>query len=285
MLKCLGAHPWFHSSYVVEWVLCVILIVFFGIIPLTAGHPYCRFYISDDPTLSYPPHNAKFGDSVTEAAVALSGLSVPVLGLVWFAIRRSPHDLHALCLTLVESLILTMIFIEPTKLFAGRLRPDWVARVQSTDIQFSSWQDICPGGAVYKQLSAELQSRIREGRLSFPSGHSGYTFALMAVAAFYIAGKIKACVPGKERLWKTLVCIVPLYYAWMVAVSRTRDNKHNFSDILAGTLLGLIGGTVAYRLQYPSLTSEDCDAPVNRVGTTWLGGGGNERRYGAVEVV
>ena len=53
--------------------------------------------------------------------------------------------------------------------------------------------------------------------------------------------------------------LLPLILAGLVAVSRTRDYRHNFSDILGGSLIGIFFAIALYFLKFKSLTSHQSD--------------------------
>jgi diacylglycerol diphosphate phosphatase/phosphatidate phosphatase len=47
----------------------------------------------------------------------------------------------------------------------------------------------------------------------------------------------------------------------IVAVSRTIDYHHNFSDILAGSLIGAVISYICYFLYFPDLSDPASDQP------------------------
>jgi membrane-associated phospholipid phosphatase len=57
-----------------------------------------------------------------------------------------------------------------------------------------------------------------DARLSFPSGHSSYSFAALGHTALYLVR-----IRGSGEIWRTGLRIIPLFVAGVVAVSRTRD--------------------------------------------------------------
>eukprot|EP00126_Sphaerothecum_destruens_P006880 Sdes_comp19570_c0_seq1m11252 len=71
-------------------------------------------------------------------------------------------------------------------------------------------------------------------------------------------------VQGLGHMYQVILCLVPLFVAFMVGISRTRDYRHNFSDVVAGAIIGIFSGIFGYRLYYPSLGDLDCGIPRNR---------------------
>lgn len=52
------------------------------------------------------------------------------------------------------------------------------------------------------------------------------------------------------------VVIAPFIIAGVIAISRTRDYHHNFDDIVAGSLIGIIFTILAYVSKFHSVTSD-----------------------------
>lgn len=75
--------------------------------------------------------------------------------------------------------------------------------------------------------------------LSFPSGHTTTIISLMA---------------GASLLWPRFTLLF-LPFGLVVAFSRVAVTAHYFSDILAGTYLGLLGALVLYKLFVKKFTS------------------------------
>lgn len=69
---------------------------------------------------------------------------------------------------------------------------------------------------------------------SFPSGHT--------TAAFAFASALWRAAPDKRMRWAALVCAV------LMGLSRLYVGVHYPSDVLAGVLVGLLSGWLAWRL-------------------------------------
>merc|ERR1712054_107480 len=89
---------------------------------------------------------------------------------------------------------------------------------------------------------------------------SGSFFA-MTFLFLYIVGKTKAFKRGHFSLF--LLCAIPLYIATWISITRLHDYKHNYSDVLAGTIIGCICGMFGYFLNFESLFSEKSGKPRN----------------------
>jgi undecaprenyl-diphosphatase len=75
---------------------------------------------------------------------------------------------------------------------------------------------------------------------SFPSGHQGATVALMASYAL-LAGRL--CSPAARRAIGAACLAGPAVLAW----ARVHTGMHYPSDVVAGTLNGLVAGALAWR--------------------------------------
>jgi diacylglycerol diphosphate phosphatase / phosphatidate phosphatase len=115
---------------------------------------------------------------------------------------RSSHDFHNACLGLFCALVFTLAMTDAIKLTAGRYRPDWYAR------------------------AGESESVIKDGRQSFPSGHSSISFAGMVFLSLYIAGKTGIFRKNGGAVWKAVVGFFPIIAAAAIAISRVRDYQY-----------------------------------------------------------
>jgi diacylglycerol diphosphate phosphatase/phosphatidate phosphatase len=138
--------------------------------------------------------------------------------------RRSFLELHAAASTAVQGGSVQFIFVEIGKALAVRYRPDFLSRCTSL-------------GANGECQNADAHI-LREGHKSFPSGHASAAFFGMAILSLYLAGKLRI-LHGRRSFSKLIVCVSPLLVAYWVAISRTLDNRHHFSDIIAGSAIGI----------------------------------------------
>lgn len=51
--------------------------------------------------------------------------------------------------------------------------------------------------------------------------------------------------------WKAWVLLAPFTCAILVAVSRSMDYRHHATDLIAGSLIGVLSAWVGYRSYYP----------------------------------
>lgn len=149
---------------------------------------------------------------------------------------------------LIWSAILTTFTTDLLKLYAGRLRPDFLSRLEalgyaSTD---ASLPDPMANPGYYCKLNSK-HSTLREGRLSFPSGHSSTSFSLCTTMCLFLFAHLRPFA-YRGSLLRLLIALLPSTFAFFCAVSRTRDYKHHFSDVMAGSLLGIGCTMLVYNL-------------------------------------
>jgi phosphatidate phosphatase len=82
-------------------------------------------------------------------------------------------------------------------------------------------------------------------RVSFPSGHSSFSAYTMFYCAIYV--QVKWGVGrGRSflRLGKHAVQLILVLLAYFTAISRVMDNKHHWSDVCAGALIGVVSASL-----------------------------------------
>lgn len=167
------------------------------------------------------------------------------------------HELHHGLLSLLMSVLCVLLFTEIGKVFAGRHRPNYIAYLEENSLSLGDkdeWDE----------------------RKSFPSGHSAVIFNGMTWLSLYLAAKLRfqvnfalfsqcrAFTPHGGEGWKLFLIGAPQVAAWLIAISRTRDYHHNFDDILAGSLIGILWTIPAYFSYFPPLTDPMCYLPKIR---------------------
>jgi membrane-associated phospholipid phosphatase len=164
------------------------------------------------------------------------------------------------------------------KMFIGRLRPNMY--------------QLCQFNIETLQYSTTVaKERIREGHLSFPSGHSSLASVSMVYCTWYILNyfnrynetvdqqqlrlaNVNIYRNSNYGLWMLLLSVLRILVValllpgWAVYVGMTRivDHWHHVSDVLAGLLLGTaIGTTVFLCVVRPILQHVQVDRSNNEV--------------------
>jgi len=220
---------WLQYHHAIDWIVILVIFIVASILN-AAVVPYKRFLPEKDPSVTYPVRD----DIIPDWLLIIISFLLPFLVFLCMQIHwRSRHDLHHASLGLCSSLALTYLITTVVKIMTGRPRPDFNNRVT-----------------------------IADARMSFPSGHSSMSFCAMVFVSLYLSGKLKLYrYHSGSLVLKGLVVFSPLLVSTFVSISRTMDYHHDFSDILAGALLGSGIALMGYFMWYPSLFSKHPDQP------------------------
>lgn len=60
---------------------------------------------------------------------------------------------------------------------------------------------------------------------------------------------------NRGEVWKTVLVLVPLLAASLVAVSRIMDARHHPFDVITGSMLGWVTAWISYRQYFPSVSN------------------------------
>ncbi|KAI8614971.1 phosphatidic acid phosphatase type 2/haloperoxidase, partial [Chytriomyces sp. MP71] len=146
----------------------------------------------------------------------------------------SMRNTHRFLLALGFALALTVATTNILKTTIGRFRPDFLDRCQ-----YSAASQDCMGDAAL----------VRDGRMSFPSGHSSFSFAGAVMLMLWTARTLRlyggnagndkpSGLARAGRGYVLLLALVPLWIAGYVAVSRLQQFVHHPTDVIGGSLIG-----------------------------------------------
>jgi len=268
---------WWSPLFIIDYVIVVILLLMVLVLKKTAN-PYHMYVPTVNITTAVldsqgVPHNVvqtididqtRHFPAVKETLpIILAGIIfVVVCAFCWgfsqlflrcLATRKWNvlHDLHNTALGVFESLSLELFFADVLKPFAGRYRPRYLAIAEQA------------GSDSHKEW---------EGRVSYPSGHTGTAFSTMFFCTLYLLGKTRAYSTSSRfgggsagRFGAVVFSSFPTLGAFLVGITRTRDYFHNFSDINAGAIIGILSATLAYFTVFPALTDPWCQLPRIRL--------------------
>ncbi|CAM8948184.1 unnamed protein product [Rhodiola kirilowii] len=223
-------HDWF--------ILLVLAALEIGLFTM---RPFYRFVgegmMSD---LKYPLKD----NTVPTWSVPIYAILMPLIIFVIIYIRRRDvYDLHHGILGLLYAVLITGVITDSIKLAVGRPRPDFFWRCFPDGIdKYDKWGNvICHG----------IDSVIKEGHKSSPSGHTSWSFAGLGFLSMYLSGKLEA-FNGKGHIAKLCLVFLPLLAASLVGVSRVDDYWHHWQDVFAGGLIGLVVAMFCYLQFFPA---------------------------------
>lgn len=163
------------------------------------------------------------------------------------------------CLDTIVAGLMCGLLTEVTKQVVGRHRPDWLQRCNPAipeDVTIGPFG--LPASSNPVCNSTLTETKIEDGKKSFPSGHSSTAFVLAVYGIVYCIWA--ACYRPSRTTFRTtqhntvkqqlasdamsfIVLIWVLWqisFAWGIGVSRLTDNKHHYSDVVGGAFLGTL---------------------------------------------
>ena len=156
--------------------------------------------------------------------------------------------LHHATIGLVTSVALALFITVSVKLMVGRPRPDFLARCSYPGEIPEPMTWVKPG--LPGPCTNPDPSVVREGRKSFPSGHSSLAFSGWVYLALFLYDFLGAFLPpvGNEggQVWTLFVATMPTLGAVLVGCSRVSDYWHHPTDVMAGAALGTLCAFLSY---------------------------------------
>jgi len=270
------------TKAVFEIIACAIFGVAFLVIH--NREPFQRGFYCDDETILHPyTENQRFPAVVAGIIWVVAWLAIvaPVELFRSCQITRPPCPLPVPWIVLdvyrvlghfVQGGLATVLITEVAKVSIGRLRPHFLDLCRpdcSDDIAnkfvgttMESLKKVCTsfksiednGELVLRNgttpLSLEdLETKMREARLSFMSGHTSTSFYAAIFLILYLQARLDNCQPGtgvKENIRTGLKAFRPLVQACLmslalwVSFSRISDYFHHPLDVAVGALVGIL---------------------------------------------
>ncbi|KAL7276942.1 hypothetical protein RUND412_000034 [Rhizina undulata] len=258
-------------SYTFDYVVIVVFIL--GFLSLDLIDPYNQPFSLENKSLQYPMANperipAKWAAVIAVAfpllviiiwTMLIDGLfshhKTPVnrrrmMGGGGWTMRERLWQMNCGILGLGLSVACAIVITGALKNTTGKPRPDIIARCQPK----TGSVDASPYGlSIASEICTQTDAAImRDGFKSFPSGHSSTAFSGLGFLSFWLAGKLHL-MDSRGEVWKTIVVMIPLLSAALVAVSRIMDARHHPFDVISGSLLGFFVAWASYRQYFPSL--------------------------------
>ncbi|XP_071651042.1 putative phosphatidate phosphatase isoform X1 [Temnothorax longispinosus] len=236
--------------------LCLFVVGISVLMFFLFGKPYKRGFFCNDESLYHPFHES----TVTSTMLYIIGLFLPICTMIigeYLHWRHfSGHTANVLFGYTIPPWLwnayqkvgvfgfgaaCTVLTTDIAKYSIGRLRPHFMKLcVPNVDCNLPEYQHkyIEDFHCTASGISVKL---LKEVRLSFPSGHSSFSAYTMIYLAMYLQLRMKWKGSKLLRHFLQLLCLL---MAWFTAMTRISNYKHHWSDVLAGSILGIISALV-----------------------------------------
>jgi len=238
------------KGIVIDIVCCLIVGIPLLILQFADINPFRRGYFCDDDSI-----RLSYKDSTVPSAVAyVIGTVLPLIAFLISEVTRYKQGrldtttnlkcfgfyVHPLGFALYKTIfffgfgcLCSQLLTDIGKFSVGRLRPHFL------DVCKSSYT--CPSTDnhlyIVDYTCDGARDKIKDARLSFPSGHSSFSAYTMIYLALYIQFRFRWRGSPLLRPFLQLLAIILAYYT---GLSRISDHKHHYSDVIGGALLGTI---------------------------------------------
>jgi phosphatidate phosphatase len=218
------------------------------------GQPTKRGYYCDDDSIRYPFRESTISNNV----LYVVGLFLPIVIIIITEFaneskgkrdtrgqvtvlfgRQIPRVIWKIYIKIGVFLFgacMSQLTTDIAKYSIGRLRPHFLHVCNSSIRCNEAGQDPHIYIENFECLGQDL-NKIREARLSFPSGHSSFSAYTMVYTVIYLQANMKC---KTNKLLKPFIQFILLMMTWYTALSRIADFKHHWSDVLVGFLQGVI---------------------------------------------
>lgn len=244
--RAAGAETMFDKTrlpYVALDMLCVLLAGLpFAI--LTSRHtPFQRGIFCNDESIKYPYKEDTIPYALLGGIIIPFSIIVMIVGealSVYYNLLHSNSFIRNNYIATIYKAIGTFLFgaaasqslTDIAKYSIGRLRPHFL------DVCDPDWSKInCSVGYVENYICQGNAQKVREGRLSFYSGHSSFSMYCMLFVALYLQARMKG---DWARLLRPTLQFGLVAVSIYVGLSRVSDYKHHWSDVLTGLIQGAL---------------------------------------------
>ncbi|XP_034237615.1 putative phosphatidate phosphatase [Thrips palmi] len=244
------------------------------------GKPYSRGFYCNDESIMHP-----FKEStVSNLMLYIVGMFLPIAVIIltelyihhYITRRRTAYKFmgHSIPSWLSNSYKVIGVFgfgaatsqltTDIAKYTIGRLRPHFIS-VCVPNINCTLPENQHKYFETFECTSGAGARKLKEARLSFPSGHSSFSAYTMLFLVCYLQSRMTF---KGSKLLRHGIQYVCLMLSWSTAMSRISNYKHHWSDVLSGLLIGVIVAilTVVYVSDlFPRKYFKEESEPLNRV--------------------
>ncbi|XP_070493917.1 putative phosphatidate phosphatase [Chironomus tepperi] len=226
--------------------------------------PFQRGLFCDDESIRYPFRD----DTISTLTIALVGgifgVSLIIIvetvlkasndsfytndsrGIMVYKWKISPYiqNLYHFIGLLLFSMSINQFITDGTKFAVGRLRPHYIDLCRPRIGSFPGAITTCDDPENHNRYiqnfscsSGASLTSLKNGRLSFPSGHTSFAFVVAVYCVFYLESRMKY---SGSKLLKHFIQFCIICGAIYTGLSRISDYKHHYTDVLAGLILGSV---------------------------------------------
>lgn len=229
-------------KYNAEWLVVVGLLLYFYLVA-EPSKPFVRPFRLSDYSIQFPfatservTDNQLYVISCIFPSLAITGWCTALLKRKKLTRFQFQQLVNISLLNLWLSISITGVITDVLKAWIARHRPDFLERcgpIAGTPMDKLVGIEVCsaPLGQIY----------LLDGMKSTPSGHSLIAFAGLFYLNLWVYSRI-----GHLHIGYQLSSCLPSLLATYIALSRTQDYRHHFSDVIIGSALGITIATITF---------------------------------------
>lgn len=241
-----------------DFACCVVLLIIYGV--MYNAPPYEREFYINDLSIS---HTYAVHERISTAELFIYAILVPVLAFVIMGLTvTNEHRIYVTWISFMgflSAILVNSFLTGMLKNWIGRPRPDFISRCQVKDgIKENTY--VLPS-EVCQQTDMSL---LLDGMRLCPSGHSSTSFCGLGYLTFWIIGQTMA-YHKRGGMWRTCFAYIPSLFAGLIAISRTEDWRHRYSDVALGSIMGAICAYWGYKRNFPNFNTNLCYLPCQLI--------------------
>lgn len=209
------------------------------------------------PQFAYPNR----GWIISPMMSAIISIVIPIGIFLLAQIRiRSFWDLNNAIIGLLYALILSTLFQVIIKQLIGGFRPYFLELCQPDITRAATHNTTGLNGVGFHHIMYTVdvctnpdKQALKNAMTSFPSGHSSTAFSSYVFLFLWMNAKLKVWGNHQASFWWLALLFAPVLGAVLLACCLTIDQAHNWYDILAGSIIGIVFAFASYRMVYAAI--------------------------------
>ncbi|KAI9219949.1 phosphatidic acid phosphatase type 2/haloperoxidase [Blastocladiella britannica] len=209
----------YRSHLFLELITLVVVIAVGGVLNILT--PNEQSFLVNDVNIQYPMR----AQTIPEAQAGIISVGIPLLLIL--LLKRTRGVRPAVGLLMAAGI--TLFVTGALKNLVGALRPDFLDRCQPKQLTVGAAY-VCTGNV----------ADIKEGRRSFPSGHSSVGAAGTLYLSIWFAMQLRVFDPSHvgAKGFRLFLAHLPVCGGAAIALTRILDNRHHWLDVFTGFALG-----------------------------------------------